>query len=48
MAVPCGLTGDGLALSMQLVGRPFEENTLFRVGYAYQQRTDWHQRHPPL
>ena len=48
MAVPCGFTEDGLPLSMQLVGRPFAENTLFRVGHSYQQLTDWHERRPPL
>jgi aspartyl-tRNA(Asn)/glutamyl-tRNA(Gln) amidotransferase subunit A len=48
MAVPCGFSTDGLPFSMQLVGRPFEENTLFQVGHAYQQRTDWHERRPDL
>jgi aspartyl-tRNA(Asn)/glutamyl-tRNA(Gln) amidotransferase subunit A len=48
MAVPCGFSADGLPFSMQLVGRPFEENMLFQVGHAYQQRTDWHERRPPL
>ena len=56
MAVPCGFTSDapsagsgpGLPISMQVVGRPFEENTLFELGYAYQQRTGWHERRPPL
>lgn len=48
MAVPCGFTEGGLPISMQVAGRPFDENTVFRVGYAYQQRTDWHERRPPL
>ncbi|MCI0778624.1 MAG: hypothetical protein J4N32_01285, partial [Chloroflexi bacterium] len=48
MAVPCGFTEGGLPISMQIAGRPFDENTLFRVGYAYQQRTDWHERRPPV
>jgi aspartyl-tRNA(Asn)/glutamyl-tRNA(Gln) amidotransferase subunit A len=48
MAVPCGFSADGLPFSMQLVGRPFDENTLFQVGHAYQQRTDWHERRPAL
>jgi aspartyl-tRNA(Asn)/glutamyl-tRNA(Gln) amidotransferase subunit A len=33
---------------MQLVGRAFDEATLFRVGHAYQQATDWHLRRPNL
>ena len=48
MAVPCGFTEGGLPISMQVAGRPFDENTVFRVGYAYQQRTDWHERRPPV
>lgn len=48
MAVPCGFTESGLPLSAQLAARPFAENLLFRVGRAYQSRTDWHERRPPL
>ena len=48
MAVPCGFTEGGLPLSAQLAARPFAENALFRVGSAYQRRTDWHERPPPL
>ena len=48
MAVPCGFTEGGLPLSIQIAGRPFQENTLFRIGHAYQQRTTWHDARPPL
>lgn len=48
LSVPTGLSGDGLPLSMQIVGRPLAENTVFRVGHAYQERTAWHTRRPPL
>ena len=48
MALPIGFTTAGLPLSLQIAGRPFAENTLFAVGCAYQQRTDWHERRPPL
>ena len=48
MAVPCGFTEAGLPISMQIAGRPFAENTVFGVGHAYQQRTDWHERRPPV
>ena len=33
---------------MQIIGRPFDEATVLRVGHAYQQATDWHTRHPQL
>jgi Asp-tRNA(Asn)/Glu-tRNA(Gln) amidotransferase A subunit family amidase len=47
LAVPCGFA-EGLPISMQLVGRPFDEATVLRAGEAYQQRTDWHTKQPPL
>ena len=48
MSVPVGFTEAGMPMSMQVVGKPFDENTVFRLGYAYQLRTDWHERRPPL
>ena len=48
MSVPCGFSSAGLPLAVQLAGRPFDEESLLRVAYAYQQRTDWHTRTPPL
>ncbi len=48
MSVPCGFSGDGLPVGMQIIGRPFDEATVFRVGYTYQQCTDWHKRQPSL
>jgi aspartyl-tRNA(Asn)/glutamyl-tRNA(Gln) amidotransferase subunit A len=46
MSVPCGFSPDGLPIGMQIIGRPFDEATIFRVGHAYQQLTDWHTREP--
>jgi len=46
LAVPCGFAPDGLPMGLQLVGRPFHEATLFRLGHAYEQATDWHRRRP--
>jgi len=48
LALPCGFSGEGLPVSMQLAGRPFDEITLLRVGDSYQQATDWHREHPKL
>jgi len=47
LALPVGFS-DGFPLGMQIVGRPFDEATVLRVGNAYQRATDWHTRHPPL
>jgi aspartyl-tRNA(Asn)/glutamyl-tRNA(Gln) amidotransferase subunit A len=48
LSVPVGFSAEGLPLSMQIVGRPFGENTVMQVGQAYQQRTDWHEARPRL
>jgi len=48
LALPCGFSGAGLPLSLQLSGRPFEEGTVLRVGHAYEKATAWHTRRPPV
>jgi aspartyl-tRNA(Asn)/glutamyl-tRNA(Gln) amidotransferase subunit A len=48
LALPMGATAAGLPLSMQLAGRPFQEATLLRAGWAFQSRTTHHLRVPPL
>ena len=48
LAVPCGFDPDGLPVGMQLIGKPFDEATLFRVGVAYQALTDFHHKAPPI
>src|SRR4051794_29014359 len=46
LAVPDGFTATGLPLSLQIVCRPYDEAMALRIGWAYQEATDWHQRHP--
>jgi aspartyl-tRNA(Asn)/glutamyl-tRNA(Gln) amidotransferase subunit A len=46
LSLPCGFVG-GLPVGVQLLGRPFDEATLFRAGHAYQQRTAHHRALPP-
>jgi aspartyl-tRNA(Asn)/glutamyl-tRNA(Gln) amidotransferase subunit A len=48
VTLPCGFTSDGLPIGLQLAGRPFEETTVLRIAYAYEQATEWHERRPPL
>ncbi len=48
ISVPCGFTQSGLPLGIQLVGKPFAEETLFRVAHAYEQAAGWHTRRPPI
>ena len=37
LAVPCGMSSDGRPLGLQIVGRPFDEATIFRLGQAVEQ-----------
>jgi aspartyl-tRNA(Asn)/glutamyl-tRNA(Gln) amidotransferase subunit A len=46
IALPIGLTTGGLPLSMQLVGRPMAESTIYRVALAYEAATKWYERRP--
>jgi len=48
LALPNGFGGNGLPLGMQIVGRPFGEQTILRVGHAYERATEWHTRRPNL
>lgn len=48
LSVPCGLSSTGLPIGLQIIGQPFDEQTVLRAGHAYQQVTDWHRRKPPL
>jgi aspartyl-tRNA(Asn)/glutamyl-tRNA(Gln) amidotransferase subunit A len=47
LALPCGLTRGGLPLSLQVACRPYDEAMALRIGWGYQQATDWHRRRPP-
>ncbi|MFQ5482597.1 MAG: amidase family protein, partial [Nitrospinaceae bacterium] len=48
LALPCGFTGDGLPIGLQLLGRTFDEATLLAAGHHFQQATDFHTRFPTL
>lgn len=48
LAVPSGFTKSGLPSSVQFVGRPFDEATLYRVGRAYERETDWTDQMPDV
>jgi aspartyl-tRNA(Asn)/glutamyl-tRNA(Gln) amidotransferase subunit A len=46
LVIPAGFAKSGLPLSLQLVGRPFAEAMLYRVGQFYEEATGWTNRHP--
>lgn len=48
LSIPCGFSGSGLPIGMQIIGRGYDESTVLRVGYAYEQATDWHMRFPVI
>ena len=48
LAVCNGINAAGLPVGMQIVGRPFDEATVLRVGDAYEQATEWRERRPAM
>ena len=48
LAMMAGLSTNGLPLSVQFVGRYFEDATVLRVAAAFERATEWHKRHPPI
>jgi aspartyl-tRNA(Asn)/glutamyl-tRNA(Gln) amidotransferase subunit A len=48
LSVPCGFSDAGLPIGLQIVGRPMEDQCILRIGFAYEQATDWHKRTPPI
>lgn len=47
LAVPSGFSATGLPLGIQLIGKAFDESTLFQVGHAYETETRYFERKPP-
>ncbi|MBA7617195.1 Glutamyl-tRNA(Gln) amidotransferase subunit A [subsurface metagenome] len=47
ISIPAGFA-DGLPVGMQIIGKPFAEETLLKIAYAYEQATEWHKRKPKI
>ncbi len=47
ISIPAGFA-DGLPIGMQIIGKPFDEETVLHIAFAYEQATDWHKRKPPI
>jgi aspartyl-tRNA(Asn)/glutamyl-tRNA(Gln) amidotransferase subunit A len=48
LSINCGFNSQGLPIGLQIGGRIFDEETVLKVAYAYEQSTPWHNRKPPL
>ncbi|VGO14613.1 Glutamyl-tRNA(Gln) amidotransferase subunit A [Pontiella desulfatans] len=48
LSVPCGFTSNGMPIGLQIIGDAFREETILKVGHAYEQTTGWHTRRPAL
>ena len=47
ISINCGFNSEGLPIGLQIGGRPFEESTILKIAYAYEQHTPWHTMRPP-
>jgi aspartyl-tRNA(Asn)/glutamyl-tRNA(Gln) amidotransferase subunit A len=48
ISMPAGFADNGMPLGMQLLGKPFDDATMVRIGIAFQNATDWHLKRPNL
>jgi len=48
LSVPCGFSEINLPIALQLVGNPFDEVTVLRAGYTYQQQMKWFEKRPAI
>ncbi len=46
MSMPCGFGEEGMPIGLQVMASHYQEAAMVRVGYHYQQQTDWHRRRP--
>ena len=44
LSLPCGFDDDGMPIGLQLIGKPFDESTILRTAYHYEQATEWHKQ----
>ncbi|MBY7142684.1 Asp-tRNA(Asn)/Glu-tRNA(Gln) amidotransferase subunit GatA [Virgibacillus sp. NKC19-3] len=48
ISLPCGFSDDGLPFGLQIIGKHFDERTVYQAAYAYEQATDHHTKRPQL
>lgn len=48
ISIPCGFSSAGLPIGLQIMAKPFDEETIFRAAYTFEQKTEYHKRKPKL
>lgn len=48
MSIPCGFSGSGKPIGLQLMGKHFDETTLLKAAYNFEKMTDFHKKRPEL
>jgi len=48
ISIPCGLSSAGMPIGLQLLAKPFDEETIFKASYTFQQNTDHHLKRPRI
>jgi aspartyl-tRNA(Asn)/glutamyl-tRNA(Gln) amidotransferase subunit A len=47
ISIPAGFV-DGLPVGLQIIAKPFAEETILKIAHAFQQATEWHKKKPAL
>lgn len=48
ISIPCGFTSSGLPIGLQILGKPFDEETLLRAAHNYETHANWREKNPPI
>ncbi len=48
ISLPCGFDSNGLPIGLQILGKAFDEETILRAAFAYEQNTPWHLKRPNI
>jgi aspartyl-tRNA(Asn)/glutamyl-tRNA(Gln) amidotransferase subunit A len=48
ISIPCGFSDDGLPIGLQIIGKHFDESTVYRAAHAFEQATDYHKKRPQI
>ncbi len=48
ISIPCGFDKNNLPIGLQIIGKPFKEDDLYKIAYLYQKETNWHLKKPDI